>query len=169
MRIIIAFLLAAFLIGAGSCKKPVLEVSDGTIPPLVLATSIHDSLPKEAIELLNLEGVTGIKVQYYSGLYSKYFEYSADKTIVLDALSELPFPMHANYSDTRCRPINFQELDIIQKNISTVEVQSASAFWSAHDSKEEIFECIKPPFRHTIRIAKDSRNIRHRIELLAHL
>jgi hypothetical protein len=55
----------------------------------------------------------------------------------------------------------------MQKNISPVELQSASAFWSTDASKDEIFECIKPPFRHTIRIARNGGQIRHRIELLA--
>jgi hypothetical protein len=167
MRIVLGFLLPLFLILAGSCKKPILEIHEGTIPPLVLATSIHDSLPEKTIRDLKLEGITGIKIQYYSGVYSKYFEYVADKTVVLDAISELPFPMNANRSDTRCRPIPFQDLNFIQKTISPVELQSASDFWSPERSKEEVFECIKPPFRHIIITAPNSLLVRHRIELLA--
>lgn len=167
MRIILGFLLPLFLIAAGSCKKPILETHDDSIPPLVLTTSIHDSLPEKTIKDLKLEGITGIKIQYYSGLYSKYFQYVADKTVVLDAISELPFPMNANLSDTRCRPIPFQELNIIQKTIPSAELQGASDFWSSERSNEEVFECIKPPFRHIIITAPNSLLVRHRIELLA--
>jgi hypothetical protein len=141
-------------------------VTDGTIPPLILTTSIDDSLPAEMIKVLKLEGITGVKVQHYSGTFSSYFEYKADKSILLNAISELPFPMDSNISDTRCRKISFEALTALQKSISTLEVESAPGFWSSGPSQYEIFECIKAPFRHIVQIEAGTRQIRHRIELL---
>jgi hypothetical protein len=159
-------LLPLFLMTAGACKKPVLEVTDGTIPPLVLSTAIEDSLPTKTITLLNLEGITGLKIQYYSGLHNSYFEYDAEKDVVLDAISALPFPMNAGISDTRCRTISFQILNSIKKNISSTELTSASRFWDTVESEYQVFECIKPPYKHILQIETDTKRILHRIELL---
>jgi len=166
MKIIYGLLLPLFLLAAGACKKPVLEVTDGTIPPLVLATAIEDSLPPKTIMALHLEGITGLKLQYYSGLHTSYFEYEADKDILLDTISALPFPMNSNISDTRCRKISFQTLNAMKKNINVTEIESAARFWDTAESQYQVFECIKPPFKHTLQVESGSRHILHRIELL---
>jgi hypothetical protein len=166
MKNIWGFLLPIFLLTAGACKKPVLESTDGTIPPLVLSTAIEDSLPAKMITALNLEGITGLKIQYYSGLHNSYFEYDAEKDVVLDAISALPFPMTADISDTRCRTISFQTLNSVKKNISSTELTSASHFWDTVESEYEVFECIKPPYKHILQVETDGKHILHRIELL---
>jgi hypothetical protein len=166
MKIIYGLLLPLFLLTAGACKKPVLEVTDGTIPPLVLATAIEDSLPTKTIAALHLEGIRGLKLQYYSGLHTSYFEYEADKDILLDTISSLPFPMNSNVSDTRCRLVSFQALSTMKKNISVTEIENAARFWNTAESRYQIFECIKPPFKHTLQVEGGSRHILHRIELL---
>ena len=168
MKILFGLLFPFFLITAGACKKPVLEVTDGTIPPMVLTAAIEDSLPSKTIRALSLEGVTGLKVQYYSGIHTSYFEYEADKNLLLETISELPFPMNSNVSDTRCRQIPLQTLTLQKQNISAVELERASHFWQPSGMDYEVFECIKAPFRHTLRIAKNSNQILHRIELLGH-
>jgi len=161
-----SFLLPLFLLAAGACKKPILEVTESTVPPLVLTTSIGDSLPAKAISSLDLDGLTGIKIQHYSGLYCSYFEYNADKKLLLETISTLPFPLHAKYSDIICHRISTADLDMIRRGLSKIELESVPAFWDADLSNAEIFECVKPPFRHTLQIAKASNRILHRIELL---
>ena len=166
MKNICGLFLPLFLLAAGACKKPVLEVTDGTIPPLVLSTAIEDSLPARMITSLNLGGITGLKIQYYSGLHNSYFEYDAEKNVLLDAISAIPIPMNADISDTRCRPISFQTLNNLKKNISSTELRSASRFWDTVESEYQVFECIKPPYKHILQVDTDSKHILHRIELL---
>jgi hypothetical protein len=169
MKMLYGLLLTFFLIAAGACKKPVLEVNDGTIPPLVLTAAIEDSLPSKTIRALNLNGVIGLKVQYYSGVYTSYFEYEADKSLLLETISELPFPMNSNLSDTHCRRISLQALITQRKTVSAIELESASHFWQSLETDYEIFECIKAPFRHTLQVAKNSNQVLHRIELLGNI
>lgn len=167
MRIVFGLLLPIFLLMAGACKKPVLEITDGTIPPLVLATPIEDSLPAQTIIDLKLEGISGLKIQYYSGLHNSYFEYDADKDVLLNAISALPFPMNANISDTRCRMISFQTFNTLKKTISNTELESLPRFWNAAESRYQVFECIKPPYRHILQFENGSQHVLHRVELLA--
>jgi hypothetical protein len=166
MKIVYGLLLPLFLMTAGACKKPVLEITDGAIPPLVLTTSIEDSLPQKSIVALKLEGLTGLKIQYYSGVYTSYFEYKAEKNVLLDAISMLPFPMNSNVSDTQCRKISFGDMNRDKEHLSAVEIENAFGFWDARESHIEVYECVKAPFKHTLQIESGSNTVRHRIELL---
>ncbi len=166
MKFIYGLVLPVFLLALGACKKPVLEVTDGTIPPMILATAIDDSLPSKTVKALHLEGTTGLKVQYYSGLHNSYFEYDADNDRLLEEISSLPFPMNSNLSDTRCRLISLQSLNTLKKNISTAELESAYRFWDTNGSDYRIFECIKPPYKHILQLESGTNHVLHRIELL---
>jgi hypothetical protein len=153
------------LLALGACKKPVLEITDKTVPPLVLSASIRDSLPQTVVKALQLDNVTGVKIQYYNGLHATYFEYQADKDLLLQLLSALPFPAAAHKADTRCHGLSAHELKILQRKISPVETEVAASFWNTDVPTLEIFECIKPPYRHTIQVTNDNR-ILHRVEFL---
>lgn len=166
MKMMGGLILSVFLLSAGACKKPVLEVTDGSIPPLVLSTSIEDSLPAHTIRALSLGGLTGVKIQYHSGLHNSYFEYDVDKDILLDAISALPFPINAGLSDTRCRKISFETLSSMKKTISSTELASNPHFWETWESQYEIFECIKPPYKHILQVESGTDHVLHRIELL---
>lgn len=166
MKLVYSLLLSGFLLASGACKKPVLELTDGTIPPLVLATAIEDSLPQNTVQMLHLEGITGVKVQYYSGLHNSYFEYDAEENLLLEAISSLPFPMTSNLSDTRCRSISFQDFVAKKKNISTTELESSTRFWNTLEADYQIFECIKSPYKHILQLEKGTNHVLHRIELM---
>jgi hypothetical protein len=159
----VCFLL---LFALGACKKPILEVTDKTVPPMVLSASIHDSLPLPAIKALNLSNITGVKIQYYTGLYATYFEYEADKQQLLKVLSALPFSLGTTVADTTCHSISHQELTALREKLSPIEFENASFFWRANPVNAEIFECIKPPYRHIIQVSSNSTRILHRIEFL---
>lgn len=152
----------------GACKKPVLEVREKSVPPLILSTSIHDSLPLKAVKALHLSDVVGIKIKHHTGLYSNYFEYHADRNLLLETLSELPFVMQNMIADTQCHQISFEEMARIQVDLSAVEIENTSFFWMTDASSIDVFECIKPPFRHTIQVTKNSKRILHRIEFLGY-
>jgi hypothetical protein len=154
------------LLALGACKKPVLEVPLDFIPPLVLSTSIHDSLPSGAVKALHLEGITGVKIKHHNGIYASYFEYEADKSLLLKTISALPFHMDAAKADTQCYRISTEELGIIKQKLQPQELENTLFFWNVNHSALTIFECIKPPFRHTIQMTENSRRILHRIELL---
>ena len=165
MRIMLSVPLI-LLLALGACKKPVVEVPLDFIPPLVLSTSIHDSLPSGAVKALHLEGITGVKIKHHNGMYASYFEYEADKNLLLKTISALPFHMDATKADTQCYSISIQDLEIIKQKLQPQELENTAFFWNVDQSAVTIFECIKPPFRHTIQVTENSRHILHRIELL---
>jgi hypothetical protein len=165
MKIILSVPLM-LLLALGACKKPVLEVPLDFIPPLVLSTSIHDSLPAGAVKALQLEGITGVKIKHHNGMYASYFEYEADKNLLLKTISTLPFSMNAAKADTRCNPISFQQIEVMREHLLPGELENTTFFWEINQSQLKIFECIKPPYRHTIQMKENSNLILHRIELL---
>lgn len=168
MRVVLPFAWLALLITSGACKKPVLEITEKVVPPLVLSTSIQDSLPHKAVQALHLSHVVGLKVKYASGLYTDYFEYDADRNQLLATIAELPFTIQGVVADTRCHPLSFEEMIIQKQNLSPTEVSSAEFFWITDPTSVELFECVKPPFRHTLQVVKNSNRILHRIEFLGH-
>jgi hypothetical protein len=99
-------------------------------------------------------------------MYASYFEYEADKNLLVNTISNLPFSMDAAKADTRCHSISFQELDVIRQNLQPYEFENTTSFWNVDRSNLKVFECIKPPFRHTIQMTDGSNRILHRIELL---
>jgi hypothetical protein len=154
-----------FLLALGACKKPILETGAREIPPLMLATAIDDSLPLNAIQKLQLSQVSGLKFKYHTGNHSSYFEYAIDKNLLLKTLSELPFSIGVLAADTTCREISARELDLLQRSISLFEFENSSLFW-ADNGNVEVFECLKPPFRHIVKFRKDSKTVLHRIEFM---
>jgi hypothetical protein len=160
-RLPLYLLLALFAFGA--CKKPIMEVAHQSIPPLELTASIQDSLPATAVSVLKLNGLTGLKVKYHTGLYTSYFEYHADKNLLLKTLSELPFSLNAAMADTRCGSVSFHEMEMYYKSIPTYETEYS--FWKIDRHNVEVYECIKPPFRHLVQIT-NSNQVFHRIEFL---
>ena len=158
----------AILFVLGACKKPVLEVPLTFVPPLVLSTSIHDSLPSAAIDTLKLEGLSGLKIKHHNGLYASYFEYEADKDLLLRTIAGLPFRMDATRADTRCHFISVEEFETVRQNLQPQEFENTTFFWNTDQSKINVFECIKPPYKHILLIESGSNHILHRIELQEH-
>ena len=154
------------LLALGACKKPVLEIPLDFIPPLVLSTSIQDSLPSAAIKILKLDGVSGLKIKHHNGMYASYFEYEADKNLLLNTISTLPFSMDANKADTRCHLITHEQIDVIRQSLLPGEFENTTFFWNVDLSHMKVFECIKPPYRHIIQMSESSNRILHRIESL---
>lgn len=155
------------IMALGACKKPRLENELDYIPPLVLATSLEDSLPLKAIDALDLPKTYGTKILYYNGLYASYFEYEADPNAVVQTVSQLPFPIHLNIpADTLCRPISQHDFETMMKLISAEEKESTSNFWASYKNKFNAFECIKGQFKHTLLLSRNSNRILHRIEFL---
>jgi hypothetical protein len=133
-------------------------------PPLLLYTSLDDSLSPKAIQSLNLkEKVTGLKVKYMTGRYTSYFEYEADGDQVLLAISRLPFSRYAERADTLCIRMDYRYLEVMKKNISDTEYENTSTFWTAGDAFE-VYECNKEPYLHTVLIDRRSNKILHRVE-----
>ncbi len=169
MKVFTSFPLHVVLLGLfalGACKKPVLEGKLDYVPPLVLSTSIHDSLPSKVVKTLKLDGLTGLKYKYVTGLYSSYFEYQADPALLLETLSALPFSMHGDMADTHCHAATFQEFDLSRQKLTLAEYESESFFWDIDRAEVELFECRKPPFLHTIQITKRTNRIFHRIQFI---
>lgn len=165
MKILICFPLLV-IFSLGGCKKPTTEstLDYHSVPPIVLSASLRDSIPSKMVKALNLDDVTGIKIQYITGLHTSYFEYEADQNALLQTISQLPFSMRAAVGDIACHRITFQDLNLIKQKISTVELENSSSFWTTEQTDFDSYECIKPPFKHTILFHKNSRRILHRIE-----
>ena len=154
------------LLTLGACKKPVLEIPLAFIPPLVLSTSIQDSLPPAAVRVLGLGGVSGLKIKHHNGMYASYFEYEADKNLLLSTISTLPFSMNANKADTRCHLISLDQIAVMRQDLLPGELENTTFFWDVDRSHLKVYECVKPPYRHTIQMSENSNRILHRIELL---
>jgi hypothetical protein len=157
-----AGLLIIFSLGA--CKKPILEVTSNVVPPMILATALEDTLPSSAVEAMDVRGVTGLKIQYYSGLFTSYFEYDIDKGLLLKTISELPFTHSASLADTLCREIAVTEMAQPWEDLSMTK--SDFTLPDLQNKETHIFECLKPPYRHTLVLTKKSNRIHHRIEFL---
>jgi len=161
IHITVPFVLLFIL---GACRKPVVESSLNYIPPLVFSTSIYDSLPASAVDALKLGNITGLKIQHHDGRYANYFEYEADKDLLLNTISSLPFSMNVVVADTTCYRIPFEALEMIRQNLQGGELQNTAFFWNSNRSDVEVYECLKPPYRHIIQIPKNSNRILHRVE-----
>ena len=116
------------LLTLGACKKPVLEIPLAFIPPLVLSTSIQDSLPPAAVRVLGLGGVSGLKIKHHNGMYASYFEYEADKNLLLSTISTLPFSMDANKADTRCHLISLDQIAVMRQDVLPGELENTTFF-----------------------------------------
>lgn len=162
----IVVLPVLIILALGICKKPIFEKHLADPPPLVLVTSIEDSLPSSAVKALKLKGVEGIKIQYHNGLYTSYFEYQADPDAVINTISQLSFPIHASFADTTCRPLGFALMELIRNQISLIERETTENFWTVDQKNFNVYECIKGSFRHTLQISKTSTRIFHRIEFM---
>jgi hypothetical protein len=156
-----------------SCKKPPEPLSQGYttgmehIGAVVFYTSLADSLSEKTLETMEIHDVMGVKVKYLSGHESRYFAYEADPDLVIRAISQIPFLPYTKYSDTHCRKISCEDLEVIRQNIPTMELSSSSFFWTALSKPPEAYECIKSPYRHTLLIERESNLIFHRMELIA--
>ncbi|HEX5168036.1 MAG TPA: hypothetical protein VFW11_02600 [Cyclobacteriaceae bacterium] len=161
-----------FILAALSCKKNenIFEAqkrpADESTEAIIFYTLLADSLSAKAIDALRVGDVTGIKVKYLSGRECRYFEYDAEKSLVIRTISQLPFTPYSKYSDTLCRKINDEDLTRLRRTISSTEYENSSSFWNNDSETVDVYECIKSPFRHTLVIDRKSNHILHRIELL---
>lgn len=138
-------------------------IEEGNDIPIVFRTSLADSLPDSALKSMQLEPVTGIKIQFLSGKYISYFAYETDMETAVSTISQLPFPMGNSVSDTLCRRISRVDLDTIRETLSQEELEHSTFFWHP-ESNIEIYDCIKSPFRHTLLLNNNTRQVWHRIE-----
>jgi len=134
---------------------------------VVFETSMRDTLPEKVLHRLGLGDQTGIKIQYRNGHYASYFDYQANSKDLLQAISCLPFSKYATRADATYHSFSVTELETLKHLISATELEGASFFWSADLSEYEMYEALKPPFRHTLLINKNSDRVLHRIELIA--
>jgi hypothetical protein len=149
-----------------TCKKPNL---DTTLPanelnPIVFYASLEDTLPAITYHKLQVEKVIGIKIKNLQGHEVRYFEYECDRNNVLKALSQMPFEKYATLSDTLCRKIDFNEINIF--NISAAELEASSFFWKVNRNGYDVYACIKSPMKHLVFINKSTKRILHRIEYI---
>ena len=166
----IRFALPVLLVAYFFVSRPNADRKTGveyikSLPPMVMTTSLSDSLPVSAIQFLGLdEHLKGTKIIFGGGRYVKYFEYDADRTVVLTMLSHLPFSKYAQRSDVGAREINFAQLDVLRSSLKQEEFERAPAFWNADQSQFEIYESVKEPIMHTVLINKKTNRILHRME-----
>jgi len=159
---VIPFLLLFIL---GSCKhidRQNKEVVQQHLPPLIVSTTLADTLSPEIVRQLQTVNVTGLKVKYATGQHVSYFEYDADRNTVLKVISNLPFSRHSPRADTTCRIIPNESIQMLRSMVSIEEQETGIVFWEASDA--DVYECLKAPFRHILVMRKNSHRILHRIE-----
>ncbi len=155
-----------FILASIACQKPshVNGASSLAEIPLVLSVSLSDTLPAKALTDADLPDVKGIKVQYADGKYASYFDYHGDRQRVMAVIASLPFSKGSEIADTSCRNISAEILHVQQQGLPVSEIGYAEFFWSGSGNREA-FECLKPPYKHTLLFDKNSTRIFHRIEL----
>jgi hypothetical protein len=136
---------------------------DKSFPPLILATSLKDSVSQNAIVTLGLDNVPGVKFKYRNGSFASYFSYRANKQDLLRAMALLPVQIGSHVADTTYRQIAFSDLHKIRNDAHGVEIENAASFWQTSEDNFEAFECLKPPFRHVILVSKSSDQVFHRV------
>ncbi len=164
-----ALFFSLFLLAIVACKKPGhldLQPLSNYDLPLIVNVSLRDTLPKKALEMLKIDDVTGIKVKYLNGHSNSYFAYEADRKSIISVISNLPFSKYAVRADTRCRKVQSSDLDLYKSQVPTIEVEHTAFFWDANHKQFDVYECIKPPLKHTLLIGRDSKQILHRVEFL---
>lgn len=155
------------LFGAFACTNPCKNVSDlNDVEPIVFYTSLADTLPKETFEKINTGNVLGVKFKDMKGNDIRYFEYKADAKSLISSLSEMPFDKESVLADTLCRRIGLEVLRYSLEQTSASEENYAGQFRYADEQEFFIFECIKPPLKHTVLTAKKSNKVLHRIAYL---
>lgn len=167
--IIIIPLLLLFTV---ACKKPAASIHEDAfadIPPLILRTSLKDTLTRKALTTLQLNDAEGVKVKYQNGNYASYFSYEADRDVLLQAIGSLPFPRYAIKADTVCYPITYRDIALLKQSVTGAEYEASSFFWNVDATEYDIYQCLKPPLRHTLLISKNTKQVLHRTEYIAQL
>jgi hypothetical protein len=155
-----------------ACKKPAASIHDDAfadIPPLILRTSLKDTLTRNVLTTLQLNDAEGVKIKYQNGNYASYFAYEADHDALLQAIGSLPFPRYAIKADTVCYPISFRDIALLKQKVTGAEYEASSFFWDVDETKYDVYECLKPPMRHTLLVSKSSKQVLHRAEYIAQL
>lgn len=131
--------------------------------PMIMTTSLADTLAPEFIKMVGITDVSGTKFIAPSRTWSSYFSYHADKQKVFSALQQLPFTFTDNKVDLSVRRVSPNDLQRIKSSLPHGEILNAEKFWSPIKDSD-VYEFIKPPFRHTLIISETSGIIQHRIE-----
>lgn len=132
------------------------------IPSVVFATSLRDTLPVEMVERFGLSKVSGVKLKSGPRNDVSYFEYSAEVPAFLRALGNCPFHRSEILADTTARRIDRREIEMLAATVNETEKQAAPLFWNSGKSFDA-YECIKPPFRHTLLVNTSTGKILHRV------
>lgn len=139
------------------------DVSESLLPPLVLATSLRDSLPDNVVETLNLGSVEGTKIKYHNGLFVSYYHYSTDRQKLLNAFALMPAPIRDKIADTSYRMVSHAELKELNNTLPLTEFSCDEGFWSASTEQFDVVESIKPPYRHILLLSKSDHTVFHRV------
>ncbi len=145
---------------------PVVAESDNPedlLPPLVLATSLYDSLPGNVVDMLGLGSVQGTKIKYRNGSFASYYHYSADRQKLLSAFALMPMPIRDKIADTSYRTMSLDELRALNTTLPFSEFAYDEGFWSASPEHFDVIESIKPPFRHLLLLSKSGHRVLHRV------
>jgi hypothetical protein len=162
----IRFLFPVLLLYAAfACKEPGADVNgitnSGASTTVMFYTSLADTLPGKTLQRMNVGDVNGVKFKTLNGNEVRYFEYNADPRKLLAAISEMPFNKNALIADTLCRKINSLSL------VAQEELIPGDDYWikfmNINADEFLLYECIKPPLKHTLLIPKKSSRVLHRI------
>lgn len=160
------FFLISYLF---ACNKPVsrevITVWNEKNHPIILKTSVFDTIRVSSIRALDIQELHGVSARYPSGKNVSYFEYEADTSTLLTFISCLPFKNNNNVSDTTCRLQNFDFSLSDKQFLSPEELAAASFFWDILPHEYSYYECLKSPERHTLLIHKQTGRVLHRIEV----
>jgi hypothetical protein len=148
--LLLPILLIAIIVFTNKPKSTPVEFTSH-----VMYASVHDSLPPSFLKQVSLHEKQGYVVSKgFKNTY--YFEYTANHSQVIKALSSLPFAIDSVRADIQCRIISSeQEL----KGVSNLLAQQN--YFSAEINKYTVYECLKAPQHHVVLLNKESDQVIH--------
>jgi lysylphosphatidylglycerol synthetase-like protein (DUF2156 family) len=124
---------------------------------------LRDSIPSSLLAPLHLENVSGIKIQWSDGRHRCFFQYTADTTLLLEAIKRTPISMYGNSGDVDVlllEPIAAKETweQLAFENITL------NLFTSMEGYEVQTYKCNKFPFTHTLVVHPQTNQVIHCIE-----
>lgn len=131
--------------------------SNNNWQPLSYA-SLHDTLPTVFFEKVKTHEIQGYRVSKdYKNIY--YFEYTANHSDVLQALSSLPFAADSIRADIQARVITGERE--LKQVTDLLKEQHIINNFSINLHEFIVYECLKSPQHHFVLLNKNSNQVIH--------
>lgn len=163
LPLVVVLLFASAFIACGSDTTSYRVIRSNVEHGSIISQSLLSDTfpcPKSFYELVG--NPSGVSLTFPDGRQVYFFDYAVDSSQILQQFNSLPFKMGNGKSDVTCRQTKL-DLPTDDENLLSWIDQDA---WIGNDAGYIAYECIKPPFKHTLLVHHDNHKIHHRVERL---